>query len=80
MFGRIEANIESGLVIDGTRFVGTVRVDLGPGGTVSLISFNGFEVVEDTPTVVAVEMQSRVWLRLVDATLRRVDLDDFRRI
>jgi hypothetical protein len=79
-FGRIEANIESGLVIDGIPIIGTVPVDLSPTGTLSVVTLTGFEVVESTPTVVAIEMQSRVWLRLVDAVLRRVDLEDFRRV
>ena len=79
-FGRIEANIESGLVVDGQAITGPVPVDLGPGGTVSAVTLTGFEVVEDASTVVGVEMQSRVWLRLVDAAVRSVDLEDFRRI
>ena len=79
-FGRIEANIESGLVVDGQVITGPVPVDLGPGGTVSVVTLTGFEVVEDASTVVAVEMQSRIWLRLVDAAVGSVDLEDFRRI
>ena len=50
------------------------------GGTVSVVTLTGFEVVEDASTVVAVEMQSRIWLRLVDAAVGSVDLEDFRRI
>jgi hypothetical protein len=53
---------------------------MGSTGTFSVVTLTGFEVVENTPTVVAIEMQSRVWLRLVDAVLRRVDLEDFRRV
>lgn len=79
-FGRIEANITRGLVIDGDTIRGTVAVDLGPAGTFSTVTLTPFEVLEGAPTVVAIEMQSRVWLRLVDAVLRRVDLDDFRRV
>lgn len=79
-FGRIEANIESGLVIDGVDIRGIVPVDLGSTGTFSVVTLTGFEVFENTPTVVAIEMQSRVWLRLVNAVLQRVDLEDFRRV
>jgi len=79
-FGRIEANISRGLVIDGDTIRGTVTVDLGPAGNFSVVTLTPFEVQDGTPTVVAIEMQSRIWLRLVDAVLRRVDLDDFRRV
>lgn len=79
-FGRIEANVTGGLVIDGVPVTGTVRVDLGTDGALSVVTPTGFEVWENAPTVVAIEMQSGIWLRLVDAALRRVDLDDFRRI
>lgn len=77
-FGRIEANVTGGLVIDGELITGTVRVDLGEDGALSVVTLTGFEVWEDAPTVVAIEMQSHVWLRLVDAVLQRVDVDDFR--
>lgn len=79
-FGRIEADIRSGLVIDGEEITGVIPVDLGSGGTFSAVTLTGFDVVEGAATIVAVEMQSRVWLRLVDAVLRRVDLEDFRRV
>lgn len=79
-FGRIEADVTGGLIIDGVPVTGTVRVDLGTDDALSVVTVTGFEVWEDAPTVVAIEMQSRVWLRLVDAALGRVDLDDFRRI
>ena len=79
-FGRIEANIVSGLVIDGQSITGTIPVDLGATGTFSVVTYSGFEVWEDSPTVVAIEMQSRIWLRLVNAVRRRVDLDDFRQV
>ncbi len=78
-FGRIEANIESGLVIDGVPIEGAVTVDLGGEGF-STVTYTGFDVWEDAPTVVAIDMQSRLWLRLANAILGRVDLDDFRRI
>jgi len=79
-FGRIEANISRGLIVDGDTIRGTVTVDLGPAGNFSVVTLTPFEVRGHTPTVVAIEMQSRIWLRLVDAVLRRVDLDDFRRV
>lgn len=79
-FGRIEATVTGGLIIDGEEVRGTVRVDLGTDGALSVVTVTGFEVWEDAPAVVAIEMQSRVWLRLVDAALGRVDPDDFRRI
>ena len=78
-FGRVEANIESGLVIDGVPIEGTVSVDLGGEGF-SMVTYTGFDVWEDGPTVVAIDMQSRLWLRLANAVLGRVDLEDFRRI
>ena len=78
-FGRIEANVTGGLFIDGVEVTGTVRVDLGTDGALSVVTLTGFEVWEDAPTVVAIEMQSGVWLRLVDAALGSVDLEDFRR-
>lgn len=78
-FGRIEAYIESGLVIDGVPIEGRVPVDLGGDGF-SVVTYTGFDVFEDVPTVVAIDMQSRLWLRLASAVLQRVDLDDFRRI
>jgi hypothetical protein len=78
-FGHVEATIESGLVIDGQIIEGPVTVDLGEDGF-STVSYIGFDVWEDAPTVIAIDMQSPVWLRLVDVVLRRVDLDDFRRI
>lgn len=78
-FGRIEANIERGLVVDGVPIVGAVTVDLGGEGF-STVTYTGFDVWEDAPTVVAIDMQSRLWLRLANAILGRVDLDDFRRI
>ena len=80
IFGRIEANVESGLIVDGTPIDGVIPVDLGSLGTLSVVDLTGFDVVDSTPTVIALEMQSRVWLRLVDAALRRVEVDDFRRI
>ena len=80
VFGRIEATITGGLVVDGVEVTGTVPVRLGLGDTLSVVSLTGFDVYEDAPTELALEMQSRIWLRLVDATLRRVDLEDFRRI
>lgn len=78
-FGRIEADVTGGLVIDGQLVTGTVRVDLGEDGALSVVTLTGFEVWADTPAVVAIEMQSGVWLRLVDAALGSVDLEDFRR-
>lgn len=78
-FGRIEANIEGGLIIDGRLVTGPVRVNLGPGGTLSIVDYTGFEVVEDQPTTIALEMHSRIWLRLADAVLQEVDVEDFRR-
>ena len=78
-FGRIEADIESGLIVDGQPIQGPVTVDLGGDGF-STVTYTGFDVWEDVPTVVAIDMQSRLWLRLVDAVLQQVDLDDFRRI
>lgn len=78
-FGRIEANIESGLVVDGVPIEGPVTVDLGGEGF-STVTYTGFDVWEDGPTVVAIDMQSRLWLRLANAVLGRVDLEDFRRI
>jgi hypothetical protein len=79
-FSRIEAEVTSGLVIDGVPVEGTIPVDLGALGTLSVVDLNGFDVWEGAPTVITLEMQSRVWLRLVNAVARRVDLDDFRRI
>jgi len=79
-FSRIEAEVTGGLVVDGVPVEGTIPVDLGALGTLSVVDLNGFDVWEETPTVIALEMQSRVWLRLVNAVARRVDLDDFRRI
>lgn len=79
-FERIEADIQRGLVIDGDSITGVIPVDLGSDGTFSAVALTGFDVVEGAETIVAVEMQSRVWLRLVDAVLRRVDIEDFRRV
>lgn len=76
-FGRIEANIESGLVVDGQEITGVIPVQLGPDGTFSLVTYTGFDVVESSATVVAIEMKSGIWLRLVDAVVRRVSLADF---
>jgi hypothetical protein len=76
-FGRIEANIESGLVVDGQEITGVIPVQLGPDGTFSLVTYTGFDVVESSATVVAIEMKSGIWLRLVDAVVRRVSLTDF---
>jgi hypothetical protein len=67
-FGRIEADISSGLVIDGEEIIGVIPVDLGSRGTFSAVTLTGFDVVEDAATIVAVEM------------LQRVDLEDFRRV
>jgi hypothetical protein len=78
-FGRIEANIESGLVIDGEPVEGTVSVELAGEGF-STVTYTGFDVWENSPTVIAVDLQSRLWLRLTNAVLNRVDLEDFRRI
>ena len=78
-FGRIEANIVSGLTIDGIPIDGTISVDLGGEGF-STVTYTGFDVWEDSPTVVAIDMQSRLWLRLANAVLRRVNLEDFRSI
>lgn len=77
-FGRIEADVTGGLIIDGDPVIGTVRVDLGEDGSLSVVTVTGFEVWADAPAVVAIEMQSGIWLRLVDAVLGSVDVDDFR--
>lgn len=79
-FGRIEANIVRGLDVNGEEIIGTVRVDLGQDGALTVTSLQTFEVIEEAATTVAIEMQSGIWLRLVDAVVRRVDLEDFRRI
>jgi hypothetical protein len=79
-FGRIEVEVTSGLVVDGVPVDGTVIVDLDALGTLSVVDFTAFEVWEGAPTVIALEMQTRLWLRLVDAVTHRVDVTDFRRI
>jgi hypothetical protein len=79
-FGRIEADIVSGLVIDGQEVTGRVLVDLGAGGALTVLTYTGFDVWEDAPTVIAIEMQSGIWLRLVNAALKRIDAEEFRRI
>lgn len=79
-FSRIEVDVTDGLVVDGVPVQGTVTVDLGTGGALTVLDETVFEVDDGAPTVIALEMQTRVWLRLVDAVARRVDVTDFRRI
>lgn len=79
-FSQIEVDVTRGLVIDGVSIEGTVTVDLDSIGTLSVVDFSEFEVYEDASTVIALEMQTRLWLRLVNAVARRVDVTDFRRI
>lgn len=78
VFERIQANVTSGLTLNGVGFSGLVTVDLGAGGKFSTETGTGFDVVEDASTVVAIEMRSPVWLQFVNSVLRRVDVDDFR--
>jgi hypothetical protein len=79
-FGRIEVEVTGGLVVDGVPVEGTVTVDLDSVGTLSVVDLTPFEVWEGSSTVIALEMQARLWLRLVDAVTHRVDVTDFRRI
>ncbi len=79
IFGRVEANVVRGLTVDGEPIIGTVQVNLGPDGLIEVLDPNLLvEVGTDRTTEVAIEMHSRIWLRLLDRATRRVDPQDFR--
>lgn len=79
-FSRVEAEVVRGLTVGGEPITGTVRVDLGPEGSLTLVERVNLDVSERDGVLVALEMQSGIWLRLVDPEQRRVLRDDFRQV
>lgn len=72
VLGRVEAVVVQGLDMNGVPVTGTIQVDLGPTGTLDIRTDTPFQVRAGDGTQVALEMRSRVWLRLVDAARRVV--------
>lgn len=80
VFTRVHAQVIRGLDVNGEPVTGLIRVDLGPEGTLTVVDPVSIEVREREVVRLALEMQSRVWLRLVDAVQRRVAGDEFRQV
>ncbi len=80
VFARVHAQVIRGLDVNGEPVTGLVRVDLGPDGTLTVEESVPFEVRERETVRLTLEMQSRAWLRLVDAVQRRVGGDQFRQV
>jgi len=80
IFGRVEAEVVRGLRVGEEPVTGTIQVDLGPEGTLTLLNRVDLVVREQETALVVLEMQSGIWLRLVDAARRSVLRDDFRQV
>lgn len=79
IFGRVEAVVTRGLTVDGQPITGTVPVDIGPTGMLEIIEPNLLvEVGADRTTELAIELNSRIWLRLLNRVNQQVDPRDFR--
>lgn len=80
VFERIEAQVLGGLVIGGQPITGTVRVDLGTAGSLTIDTETDFEVWENATTVIALDMRSAAWMPLAGAQglVWLVDSGDFR--
>ncbi len=80
VFARVHAQVIRGLDVNGEPVTGLVRVELGPDGTLTVEEPIPFHLRERERVRLELEMQSRVWLRLVDAVQRRVGGEEFRQV
>ncbi len=79
IFGRIEAEVIRGLRVDGEPIVGKIPVLLGPAGRIDVVEPSLFlDIAEGGSVSLAIEMNSRIWLRLTDRPERNVGEGDFR--
>lgn len=78
VFGRVTAQVERGLIVDGEPVVGEVRVRLGNGDVVTVEEDLVFDVEDGGTQRLLLDLNAQLWLRLVDRLERRVDTGDFR--
>lgn len=70
-FLRVEAEVEQGLVVEGEEVTGTIPVELPLAG-LRVEEGLFLELEEGDPGRLVVALNSQLWLRLVNANLRRV--------
>ncbi len=77
LFRRVEANIRSGLVVDGEPITGRILVDLGLQDRIQIDTDIGLDVVERGVSELVVDLHAERWLRRLNAELRQVSGDHF---
>lgn len=75
-FLRVEAEVEQGLVVDGEEVTGPIPVELPLAG-LRVEEGLFLELEEGDPGRLVVALNSQLWLRLVNANLRRVPQNIF---
>lgn len=77
VFGRVHAQVERGLLVDGEPVVGEVRVRLGNGDMITVEEPLVFELADGEAASLLLDLNAQLWLRLVDRIERRVATRDF---
>lgn len=77
VFRRVEADVQSGLVVDGVAVTGPILVDLGTEESLVVDRPVELEVSEGTRSSLAVDLHTTRWLRLLDRDRKRVRQEDF---
>jgi hypothetical protein len=77
VFGRIEAEVVRGLIVDGEPVVGRVQVQLGQDGFLTTEEALDLEAPDGGQVSLLLDLNAQLWLRVVDRVQRRVAMRDF---
>lgn len=77
LFRRVEANVESGLEIDGEPVIGRIPVDLGLQDRLQIERGVDLEVGDGKLVELVVDLHAHRWLRRLDTDRRLVDSEHF---
>jgi hypothetical protein len=77
VFRRVEADVESGLQVDGVAVTGPVLVDLGAEERLAVDRSVELDVTEGVVSSIAVDLHATRWLRLLDRDRKQVRPEDF---
>ncbi len=77
LFRRVEANIRSGLEVDGEPIVGRIPVDLGLSDRLQVERILGLDVVDRDLSELVIDLHAERWLRRLDRDRRTVSQEHF---
>ena len=77
LFRRGEADVRSGLVVDGELVTGRIPVHLGPEDRLQIETGLELDVVEERASTLVVDLHAARWLRRLDRDLRQVSSEHF---